>query len=152
MDISCILSCIPVAFTNGSSEHYGQVHLASGGRLVPVCNSGWNDPDAKVVCREMGYGGGAAFQNLILYNGRIFPPTYETINYVSCRGDESSLAACSFRVLNYGCSGNGAGTYAMAVCYNGTEDVDTLNREPMGRLPSMAMGWEVNNVKGDSYV
>lgn len=59
-----------------------------------VCSDGWDDNDAMVACREMGYTGGEAYRH--------FRASYVFTNYygpywtseVSCTGNESSLADC----------------------------------------------------------
>ena len=39
----------------GGSSYYGIVRVCIGGEWGTVCNSGWDNNDAAVVCRQLGY-------------------------------------------------------------------------------------------------
>ena len=39
----------------GGSSYYGIVQVCIGGEWATVCNSGWDNNDAAVVCRQLGY-------------------------------------------------------------------------------------------------
>ena len=43
---------------NGDDEFQGRVEICNGGVWGTVCHDWWNDPDNRVVCRQLGYGAG----------------------------------------------------------------------------------------------
>ncbi|KXZ45996.1 hypothetical protein GPECTOR_48g428 [Gonium pectorale] len=74
---------------DGSS---GRVEIYHNGELGSVCDDSWDDDDARVVCRELGFDGGYAEW------GGAFGPAFEWqriwLTRVQCRGNESRLADC----------------------------------------------------------
>ena len=67
------------------------------GEWGTVCDDGWDDTDAGVVCRQLGFGssgtaiGSAGF-------GRGSGPVW--LNYVTCTGNEPALASCGHLGVN----------------------------------------------------
>ena len=39
----------------GLSEYEGRVEICLGGRYGTICDDGWDERDARVVCRQLGY-------------------------------------------------------------------------------------------------
>ena len=76
-----------------------------------VCSRQWDNNDAAVYCRSLGYG-----------FGRAFGTTYGTsslpllVSNITCRGDEASITACPFTTG----TATSCGTYetARVFCYN----------------------------------
>ncbi|XP_060072227.1 deleted in malignant brain tumors 1 protein-like [Ylistrum balloti] len=76
----------------GGNANEGRVEVSQDGvTWGTVCNDGWSDYNAHVVCREMGYKWGAAKRARYLYGigtGSIF------LDDVKCNGQETTLAKC----------------------------------------------------------
>ena len=99
---------------SGGNCRKGNVYV--DGRAV--CDDDWDDTDAGVVCRELGFNdGGHATKDS--YFGSVDLGTVSGWDQVRCRGHESSLTECSHEEYD-DCSGSeGAGV----VCY-GEDDAD----------------------------
>ena len=75
----------------GSSYNEGRVEVNYNGGWGTVCDDGWNDTEAGVVCRQLGFGssgtaiGSAGFGK---GSGSIW------LDSVTCTGNESTLASC----------------------------------------------------------
>ena len=64
--------------------------MLHNGEWGTVCDDDWDDADAAVVCRSLGYSGGTAFAKSYFGrgSGRIW------ISKVKCLGTESELGQC----------------------------------------------------------
>ena len=88
---------VPVRLVGGSSYNEGRVEVNYNGEWGTVCDDGWDDTDAGVVCRQLGFGssgtaiGSAGF-------GQGSGPIL--LDNVTCTGSESTLASCSHLGLN----------------------------------------------------
>ena len=61
------------------------------GEWGTVCDDGWDDTDAGVVCRQLGFGSsGTAIGSADLGQGS--GPIW--LNYLACAGNESTLVSC----------------------------------------------------------
>ena len=76
----------------GSSYLEGRVEVFHNGRWGTVCHDYWDDRDAAVVCRQLGYQGGTAVVGFPTRFGQGTGPIY--LDNVECRGDESRLMDC----------------------------------------------------------
>ena len=82
---------VAVRLVGGSSYSEGRVEVNYNGEWGTVCDDGWDDIDAGVVCRQLGFGssgtaiGSAAFGQ---GSGSLW------LNNVTCIGSESTLASC----------------------------------------------------------
>ena len=85
------------------------------GQWGTVCDDGWDDTDAGVVCRQLGFGlsgtaiGSAGFGQ---GSGSIW------LNYIICSGNESTLASCGH--LGVGMTGCNHNEDAGVRCSEGT--------------------------------
>ena len=87
------MCCIGIAvrLVGGSSYNEGRVEVNYNGEWGTVCDDGWDDTDAGVVCRQLGFGssgtaiGSAAFGQ---GSGSIW------LDGVHCTGSESVLTSC----------------------------------------------------------
>ena len=82
-----------VRLSRGFASYAGQVVVFHQGVWSTVCDDTWDENDAFVVCRELGY------PNVTLVTrGSFFGPA-GTINIekVRCNGNETRLGQCSYR-------------------------------------------------------
>ena len=82
---------ISIRLVGGSSYNEGRVEVNYNGEWGTVCDDGWDDTDAGVVCRQLGFGssgtaiGSAGF-------GQGSGPIW--LDSVKCTGNESTLPRC----------------------------------------------------------
>ena len=113
-----------VRLMGGQMSHEGRVELCFNGRWGTVCDDGWDQQDAAVVCRQLGFStatanskdGGPPMKLLVTPTFIInFVPCLDSLaairalygegegpiflDNVGCEGDEVSLLACSAQEL-----------------------------------------------------
>uniref|UniRef100_A0A667WN13 Neurotrypsin n=1 Tax=Myripristis murdjan TaxID=586833 RepID=A0A667WN13_9TELE len=82
---------VPVRLVGGESPKEGRVELYLSGQWGTVCDDGWTDRDAEVVCRQLGFSG-VAKARVMAYFGEGSGPIH--VDNVKCSGEERSLADC----------------------------------------------------------
>lgn len=80
-----------VRLVKGSTPSEGLVQVSYGGEWGTICDSYWEDKDARVVCRQLGYLDGVAQPNS--FYGAGDGPSW--LYYVRCDGDEKSIWSCT---------------------------------------------------------
>jgi len=64
-----------------------------------ICDNGWDDNDAGVVCKQLGYSGGSARSGAYFGQGT----GYILLNNVNCAGNESNIYGCDIRYNTHDC-------------------------------------------------
>ena len=86
-----------IRLAGGSSYNEGRVEVNYNGEWGSVCDDGWDDNDAGVVCRQLGFGssgtaiGSAGFGQ---GSGSIW------LDSVTCTGSELTLSTCGHLGIN----------------------------------------------------
>ena len=78
---------------NGPTLQEGRVEVCFNNTYGSICHDLWNENDAQVVCRELGFSdeGASALSNA--YYNSSSGPIY--LDNVQCEGDEASLQSCA---------------------------------------------------------
>jgi len=95
------VSCLGVRLVGGESLREGRLEVYYNGTWGTVCDDGFNDAAARVVCYSLGYGriGRSAGNRYGAGNGTIW------LDELRCNGRETSIADCSHRGWgNHSCS------------------------------------------------
>ena len=86
-----------IRLVGGSLHTEGRVEVNYNGEWGTVCDDGWDDTDAGVVCRQLGFGSsGTAIGSASFGQG----PGPILLNSVTCSGSESTLASCGHLGVN----------------------------------------------------
>ncbi|XP_065153009.1 neurotrypsin [Paramisgurnus dabryanus] len=81
-----------VRLVDGESRMEGRVEVFINGQWGSVCDDGWNDINAGVVCRQLGFTGVSKARSMA-YFGEGQGPIH--LDNVKCVGTEASLGECS---------------------------------------------------------
>ena len=80
----------PVRLNDGNSKLEGRVEILYQGVWGTICDDGWDDIDATVVCTQLGFLNGTATLQSKFGSGT--GPVW--LNQVACLGNESKLTHC----------------------------------------------------------
>ena len=80
---------IAVRLVGGSSYNEGVVEVYYHGRWGAVCYYGWDEHDANIVCRQLG------FKSAELVNFGTRPEPYILLENLICSGNDTILASCA---------------------------------------------------------
>ncbi|XP_034298726.1 neurotrypsin isoform X2 [Pantherophis guttatus] len=81
----------PIRLMDGEDKKEGRVEIYINGQWGTICDDGWSDKDAAVVCRQLGYKGLSRARTMA-YFGEGKGPIH--VDNVKCTGNERSLADC----------------------------------------------------------
>ena len=90
----------PVWLVGGRTKYEGRVEVNYQGRRGTICDDDWDDKDAKVICRMLGFSGGTALQGTSPSNSgspkhSFGPGTGEILlENIKCSGSEQSIFDC----------------------------------------------------------
>ncbi len=59
-----VLAGATVNITGLDARNYGRVEVTMDGESGAVCNTGWRDPDSRVLCRSLGFTDGVNYRYL----------------------------------------------------------------------------------------
>ena len=92
----CLIG-ISIRLVGGNSYNEGRVEVNYNGQWGTVCDDGWDDTDAGVVCRQLGFGlSGTSYSSA--YFGQGSGPIW--LDSVTCSGSESTLVSCGHLGVN----------------------------------------------------
>ena len=81
-----------VRLVDGYSSDEGRVEIYHDGEWGTVCDDYWDNTDARVVCRQLGYSGEDAEATSMATYGEGSGPIY--LDNVACTGNEGRLSFC----------------------------------------------------------
>ena len=84
------LFVITVRLVGGSSYNEGRVEVYYNGRWGTVCNDGWNDNYASLVCAQLGFGSSGRLADFGAGTGTIL------LEKVLCSINDTILASCGY--------------------------------------------------------
>ena len=99
----CIYADLSIRLVGGNSCNEGRVEVYYNSEWGTVCDDGWDDTDAGVVCRQLGFGSsGTAIVSAGFGQGSGSIVLYD----VTCTGSELQLTNCGHRGIgvNGSCS------------------------------------------------
>ena len=83
-----MLTDVNVRLVGSNSYNEGRVEVNYDGEWGTVCGDGWDNTDAGVVCRQLGFGSSGTAIRFGQGSGSIW------LDSVMCTGNESTLASC----------------------------------------------------------
>ena len=86
---------LPIRLVNGSNEKEGRIETYWNNQWCTVCDDLWDDNDATVICRQLGYSRGSA--KGLAYFGK--GSGLILLDNVNCNGGESSIFDCAQNIM-----------------------------------------------------
>ena len=84
----------PIRLVDGPTNNTGRVELYIDNEWGSICDDGWSNEDAKVVCHQLGYPSEGAVAIGDAYYGEGSGPI--VLRRMECEGTEDTIANCSF--------------------------------------------------------
>lgn len=74
-------------------DHYGRVEISVGGRWGTICDSFWDEREARIFCRQMNFTDGEPVGRAHFGEGK--GPIW--LSHLECKGTEMKLHECPHR-------------------------------------------------------
>ncbi|OWF37434.1 neurotrypsin-like [Mizuhopecten yessoensis] len=92
-----MIACDPleegtVRLVSGQNEQEGRVEIVHNGKWGTICDDDFDENDAQVVCRQLGYSGGSVAREAAFGRGK--GPIW--MDQVTCSGNEQRLTECEY--------------------------------------------------------
>ena len=116
------MNAVPIRLVGGDSYNEGRVELYYS-EWGTVCDDGWDDTDAGVVCRQLGFGSSGTVVGSADFgqgSGSIW------LDSVTCTGNESTLSSCGH--LGVGITRSCDHSKDAGVICSGEQGIDALNQ------------------------
>ena len=84
---------LSIRLLNGTNEKEGRVEIYWNNQWCTVCDDLWDDIDATVICKQLGYSRGSVRVSAFFGRGS----GSILLDNVNCRGGESSIFDCNQR-------------------------------------------------------
>ncbi|XP_060570455.1 uncharacterized protein LOC132728801 [Ruditapes philippinarum] len=127
---------LEIVLEDGNTENEGRVEVIYNGKRGTVCDDKWDDNDATVVCKMLGYRYGVA--RIEAHYGPGSDRLTVMLDDVECIGTESSLLACTH--AGWGISDCGHGEDAGVKCYGLEDDGDQIDTGDSDELSGFKCG------------
>ncbi|XP_010070899.1 PREDICTED: deleted in malignant brain tumors 1 protein-like, partial [Pterocles gutturalis] len=111
----------PIRLANGSHRCAGRVEVLHEEKWGTVCDRGWDEQDAKVVCQQLGCGMALAVSDGLDFGVGTLRVWLDNVN---CQGTETTLTKC--RASPWGESSCSHGKRASVVCSGGSSAVSSF--------------------------
>ncbi|XP_019849591.1 PREDICTED: deleted in malignant brain tumors 1 protein-like [Amphimedon queenslandica] len=89
-----------IRLADSSDSLQGRVEVCVNGAWISICRGYWYGNDASVVCRQLGFPPEGAIASLVMES---FTGTSFHITYIGCNGNEETILACSYSMLQSSC-------------------------------------------------
>ena len=104
---------------NGTTPQEGRVEVCFNNTYGSICHDQWNDNDATVVCRDLGFSSENTSALINSFFGGSSGPVF--LDRVQCGGLEESLFNCSYSMVVGDCThGEDAGVSCVGGCIHNT--------------------------------
>ncbi|XP_019850477.1 PREDICTED: scavenger receptor cysteine-rich domain superfamily protein-like [Amphimedon queenslandica] len=109
---TCTNNNIRLITASSSYRSHGRVEFCRNNQWGTICDNGWDNSDARVVCRQLGFDTSQYSYSCCAGYGRGYVPI--RIRNVGCSSSYSRLSSCSYIANSAGCSSS---EVAGVACY-----------------------------------